>query len=425
LLAVVVVISFSYSSSITVMNPHSGDVWYKGLTYTIKWTKSADLTTPVKIRLYKGNQRILAIKNSTSSNSYTWKIPKSIPAGTYYIRVKTIDNQVFDNGETFEIRDFGIFKTKSPLSKDKGIAMPNKLKGSKIVIPVVSPSGNERWYEGKVYNIIWKRNGLKETKFNIYLEVLPWRTIVKTIAKNYSVIANTGVYEWHIPHNIFKQAGEYANYYRILVKSADGSSYGYSKPFLINQKLSKNIYKISPKIYYDYRKKATKSQGDTAVYADLFQGNPPLKGECKIGYSYYYIPPSPPSSLTSLKGSPAYYTGDINRTKLYFDVNFLKGKFITNAFLRMSHKGGQKCGTKFYEIVNQSGKSIFDNIEIEEIAASGPALLRLVMTWANHSTKNKGILITGTDESFAKANRHCIEWCNGIYLEIHTMEKSK
>ncbi len=414
LLAVVVVVSLSFSSSITVTNPHSGDVWYKGLTYTIKWTKSADLTTPVKIRLYKGNQRILAIKNTTSSNSYTWKIPKSIPAGTYYIRVKTVDNQVYDDGETFEIRNFGIFKTKSPLSTNKGISMPNKLKGSKIVIPVVSPSENERWYEGKIHNIIWKKNGLKETKFNIYLEVLPWRTIVKTIAKNYSVIANTGVYEWHIPHNIFKQAGEYANYYRILVKSADGSSYGYSKPFLINQKLSKNIYKISPKTYYDYRKEATKSQGYTAVYADLIQGKPPLKGECKIGYAYEYAGPF-----------AGYYTGYVNRTKLYFDVSFLKGKFITNAYLRMSHKGGQKCGKKFYEIVSQSGESIFDNIEIEEIGASGPALTRLVMRWANHPTKNKGILVTGTDESFAKVSKHCIEWCSGIYLEVHTMEKSK
>lgn len=107
----IVIVSFSFgmvfSQSIEVTSPHSGDTWYKGDPYRITWTKSGTMHARVKIRLFNstGTAKILDITNGTSNdgNFGPWTVPDSVPDGRYTIRVKTLDDLVYDNSEIFSI----------------------------------------------------------------------------------------------------------------------------------------------------------------------------------------------------------------------------------------------------------------------------------------------------------------------------------
>ena len=95
------------SQSITVTSPHAGDTWYKTNSYTITWTKTGDQHARVKIRLYDptGTDKILNIVDDTANDgSFPWAIPGSVAAGRYVVRVKTLDNEVYDDSEVFEIK---------------------------------------------------------------------------------------------------------------------------------------------------------------------------------------------------------------------------------------------------------------------------------------------------------------------------------
>ncbi len=95
----------SSSASITVTNPHSGQIWCKGKTYTITWTKSGTMYPNVKIRLFHGSTKIPITDSTPNNGSYSWEVPVDLANGSYYIRVKTVDNQVYDDGEAFTIQN--------------------------------------------------------------------------------------------------------------------------------------------------------------------------------------------------------------------------------------------------------------------------------------------------------------------------------
>ncbi len=98
---------FTISSlSITVTKPASGETVKKGSSYTIQWTKSGSQDATVKIRLYNpaGTTKILDITNSTANDgSFSWPVPNSVANGSYIVRVKTLDNVVWDNSNSFTI----------------------------------------------------------------------------------------------------------------------------------------------------------------------------------------------------------------------------------------------------------------------------------------------------------------------------------
>ncbi len=98
-------VSFVYSQSISIVSPAKGDTWVKGRKYTIRWTRSGSMNDFVKIRLYQGNSKVLGIVDRTDNDgSYDWTVPDNINPGTYRIRVKTVDNQIYDDSENFEIK---------------------------------------------------------------------------------------------------------------------------------------------------------------------------------------------------------------------------------------------------------------------------------------------------------------------------------
>jgi hypothetical protein len=78
----------------------------KDNTKTITWTKTGSQDANVKIRLYDstGTTKILDITNSTANNGeFSWLIPSSLADGNYIVRVKTVDNAVWDDSPIFKI----------------------------------------------------------------------------------------------------------------------------------------------------------------------------------------------------------------------------------------------------------------------------------------------------------------------------------
>ena len=104
----------SYSASISITSPISGDIWCVNNTYTIEWTTSGQMDENVRIRLlnHPALDVAIAITNSTPTddNSFSWTIPSTVAPGNYCIRVRTTDAAVFKDSEVFEISDCSSLK---------------------------------------------------------------------------------------------------------------------------------------------------------------------------------------------------------------------------------------------------------------------------------------------------------------------------
>lgn len=90
---------------LTIINPHTGDIWQTGNTYTITWIKAGEQKPKVKIWLVREDRIVLRIDNSTPHNgSFTWTVPAGLePHDDYFIRITTQDNKVMDDSDFFSI----------------------------------------------------------------------------------------------------------------------------------------------------------------------------------------------------------------------------------------------------------------------------------------------------------------------------------
>lgn len=72
--------------------PSGGEVFIRGGLLTIEW--SDDISNEVRIRLYKGNNRVLNISDSlNNSGKYSWIIPANISDGKdYSLKIYSNDN---------------------------------------------------------------------------------------------------------------------------------------------------------------------------------------------------------------------------------------------------------------------------------------------------------------------------------------------
>jgi len=211
LLIVVFITVLSFGSSITVTNPHSGDTWYKGSSYhyIIRWTKSGTMNSNVKIRLYQGDSRVLAITDSTPNDGeFEWTIPESVVNGTYYIRVKTVDNAVYDNGEEFNIAN-------APSSSP--------------TITVTNPQSGDTWYKGSSHHYIirWTKSGTMNSNVKIRLYQGDSRVLAITDST-----PNDGEFEWTIPESVVNGT------YYIRVKTVDNAVFDNSDEFSIAETTS-------------------------------------------------------------------------------------------------------------------------------------------------------------------------------------------
>ncbi len=101
------IFSIIHSAGINVISPDGASYWNIGEKKLIQWNSRGDMNKYVKIRLFDktGNIKLLGISDKTSNDGrFEWTIPRSIREGEYIIKVKTLDNLVFDNSAIFHIQ---------------------------------------------------------------------------------------------------------------------------------------------------------------------------------------------------------------------------------------------------------------------------------------------------------------------------------
>jgi uncharacterized protein YkwD len=228
---------FGYISgqTITVKNPHGGDTWLRGISYTITWTKSGKMNAKVKIRLYNSNGtvKILGITNNTPNDGSfgPWNLPVSVPDGDYLVRIKTIDNKIFDDGEIFKIR--ARTKNVAVMQKINPWVLQPKLEVARIMVKpqigVATPVAGEIVNPAKTYKIIWRSTGV----------MLNWVNIQAVfVAKNYlySIVKNTtndGEFLWNLGKSSWTPGQ-----YKLKIATTDNNVVGYSGVFTIPSKSS-------------------------------------------------------------------------------------------------------------------------------------------------------------------------------------------
>ncbi len=234
-----------FSATITVTNPHSGQVWYKGKTYTITWVKSGSMKEIVKLRLFKKDDQgfKLRITDSTENDgSFEWTVPATVADGSYYIRVKTIDNAVYDDGDLFEIKDKKFDNNSGINGSTNNIGLRRPHYSVLMKISIISPSKSSEWKEGNTMKISWDDKYTKGKKVNIELYDYTGKRLIKTIQKNWRL---GNAFKWTIPK--LEDTSTLNRQFRIKITTSDKSAEGMSDNFHI----SRNIVKKTIIIPYD------------------------------------------------------------------------------------------------------------------------------------------------------------------------------
>jgi hypothetical protein len=191
-----------WSSTITVTSPTTGNAWCLGSTYTITWTKSGAMPDTVAVRLRRAGApeselAVVNITDSTANNgSLSWTVPASVPAGDYFIRVRTSSPDVIGNSGIFHI---------------------NSCAPSSATITVTSPYGVD-WQIGNLYSITWTKSGSMPATVAIRLRragAPETEAAVESITE--STPTNDLSYPWTIPNTI--PVGDY--FIRVRTSSPD------------------------------------------------------------------------------------------------------------------------------------------------------------------------------------------------------------
>ncbi len=195
--ALILLSVMSFSQSITVTNPRSGENVVKGERYTIRWTITGQMADTVKIRLYNraGTDKILEISNSTE-NSGRYSCPpslfNSIRTGDYVIRVKTTDNSYYDDSDVFHLVD----------AEESPEPEPERVECYSISFSQPRDNGRTNWGYGE-HEIRWRMRVSPpcDTPDNVRLELRNEAntSTVLTIAAN---TRNDGRHSWVIPDSV-------------------------------------------------------------------------------------------------------------------------------------------------------------------------------------------------------------------------------
>jgi len=97
------------AASINITSPVASTDWCLGENGVVNWTKSGTMDANVKITLRNsdGSLNTVMIMSTPNDGNYSWPVPSGFAVGNYKVRVKTVDNAVFDESNTFEIKDCG------------------------------------------------------------------------------------------------------------------------------------------------------------------------------------------------------------------------------------------------------------------------------------------------------------------------------
>ena len=191
-------INVSDKSQIFVTSPVSGIAWEKFRMYPISWLKQGSQNAYVKILLFKGTSTLvmtLALK-TPNDGLFEWLVPSALAAGTYFIRVQTIDNLIKDDSDKFTV------------------FVPS--------ITITAPTIGTAWVKSAVKTISWSKQGIQDA--NVKIQLFMGTTKKLDIALS---TPNSGSFEWLVPSTLAN------GNYTIKVITLDGKVTGVSKAFAI------------------------------------------------------------------------------------------------------------------------------------------------------------------------------------------------
>lgn len=300
-------ISSCVKSTITITSPKGGQAFKVNTPLPIHWQKSGTMSGTVRIILYRGKIKVLAISNSTGNDgSYSWQIPKSFQPGSYAIQISTTDNQVSATGPVFKIiqdsggtvlqlASPGILKTTTQQQMMRG---RNNIRDNRQNLIIHQPKAGDYWKPLGSYTVTWealKKNfPASSYNFNIWLiEDPPKGTVPYLLVKNhFQVSKHTDVSR--IYQIIWKFLGSTnipSGKYKLKVGSTSNPEMKAEVgPIIIQNNISSSgtafLGEDEPDIkiedvYYDFYKKS--------IFVRIKnQGFNPFKGSLSINYSYKY-----------------------------------------------------------------------------------------------------------------------------------------
>jgi len=191
---------------LTVISPTQCNTWYKGMTYTITWEKEGTMSSNVKINIFKDSvtpANFIEQLTGPNTGSISWPISGSYADGNYIVRLKTDDNQVYDDSDLFPIAV-------------SSVSPPD--------ITVTSPTSCDSWQKTKTYTITWSKSGTMSSnvKINIFKNSISPSNFVEQLTGS-----NSGSITWTIG------SGYTAGTYLIRIKTDDNAVYGDSQSFQI------------------------------------------------------------------------------------------------------------------------------------------------------------------------------------------------
>jgi hypothetical protein len=218
--------TWCYSQTITVDRPTTGDVWEKGKTYNIRWTKTGTMPALVQIWLRNtaSTKTLLVISDRTDNDGiHPWKIPTGVAVGNYRIRVVTGGGTIWGDSKVFAIK---AWQTPHPVS-DR--AFPELKK-----ITVTVPKKGDNWHSEKTYWIQWQT--CLKGPFKLELSYEPRKDRKEAdIGIRQGNIVPPGCkysYQWTIPKGIVFDPQNW-DYYYIRVSTLDDQFEGFSETFYI------------------------------------------------------------------------------------------------------------------------------------------------------------------------------------------------
>ncbi len=205
----------AWGQTIRVTSPNGSSAWSIDSTYSITWTRSGAMPNAVTIRLRVAGSNnsdpaalVIAASadNSGSQGTLSWRIPETVAAGRYFIRVKTVGSPEGTPEVSGDSADFSIRA------------------GAAQTLTVTSPDASSSWRPGSRQTIAWTKTGALNPMANITLRREGAPESEAAADRIADGCANNGSRVWFIPDSLAE--GRY--FVRVKSGGVQGDSAGFA-----------------------------------------------------------------------------------------------------------------------------------------------------------------------------------------------------
>lgn len=97
-------IKLAAMGAMTITRPHQGDFMVEGDQFVLQWSGLGHIEEKcVNLDLFQGLSHVQPIARNVCVNGYNWQLPQGVYGINYKIRLRTIDNALMDDSDTFSI----------------------------------------------------------------------------------------------------------------------------------------------------------------------------------------------------------------------------------------------------------------------------------------------------------------------------------